>query len=358
MIKHDRLLKTFLELVKIESPSGQEDKIRDWIIKYLKKSGVTTIVDSFGNIIAKKEGMGGHCFLLNAHIDTVQPCNDIKPCVKDGIVNVEGNTILGADDKAGVAAILELISVLKETQIKHYPLEIVFSVQEEIGTIGAQKLNYSLIDAKYGVTIDGGKINEIVMGAPYITNINIEIIGKSAHSGIEPEKGINAIKAAGDGIAHVKLGRIDKETSSNIGIIKGGKIRNSIPDKVEITAEVRSHNSMKMNRQIARMRKAFENAAKKNKAQLIFNTDLVCHGYKFYKGNLLIKKINFILKKFKLQSQYILSGGGSDANAFHAHNIKVVNIGTGAKNVHTTKEEISIEDLNRIPAILLELVKL
>ncbi|MBI5416432.1 M20/M25/M40 family metallo-hydrolase [Candidatus Poribacteria bacterium] len=358
MIKQERLLKTFLDMVKIESPSGKEENIKEWIVKYLTKLGITAVCDAHGNIVAKIEGVGSKYFILNAHMDTVQPCNDIKPIVKDGIISTESETILGADDKAGIAAILELISVLKENQIKHHPLEIVFTVQEELGMIGVQKLNYSLIDARIGVTIDGGNINDIVMGAPYITNIDIAIRGKAAHSGIEPEKGINALKASSEAIAKFKLGRIDKATTANIGTIKGGSIRNSVPELVELKAEVRSHNFSKMNKYILKMKNLFEASAKKYKAHLDFNTELVSHGYKFQKSSNQIKKITQALKNQKLRPQYILSGGGSDANTFHAHNIKVVNVGTGAKNVHTTNESISVEDLTKIPNILFELIKI
>ncbi|MBI5206907.1 MAG: M20/M25/M40 family metallo-hydrolase [Candidatus Firestonebacteria bacterium] len=358
MIKPNRLLKTFLELSEIESPSGQEKKIVDWIIAYLKKLGITAVSDSFGNIIAKIEGNRGPYFILNAHIDTVQPCRNIKPCIKDGVITSGGDTVLGADDKAGVAAILEVISVLKENDIKHCSLEIIFTVQEETGTIGAQKLNYSLIDAKTGVTVDGEKTEDIILGAPYITNVDILITGKSAHSGVEPEKGISAIKVACDSIARLRLGKIDKETTANVGIIKGGEIRNSIPAKAEISAEVRSHNISKMNRYVNKMKKVFELSAKKYKAQYTFNTTITCHGYRFQKGSLLIKKAANSLRNQNLKPHYIFSGGGSDANVFHANNIKVVNIGTGARNIHTTNEEISIENLNKIPLVLLDMVKI
>ncbi len=356
-MKENHLLKTFMELVKISSPSREEEKIKEWIIKYLKKLGITAICDSFGNIIAKIEGVKCPYFILNAHLDTVQPCTDIKPCIKDNIITSDGTTILGADDKAGLAAILELIYILKTNHIKHCHLEIIFTVQEEIGTMGVQKLNYALIDAKTGITIDGGKINEIIIGAPHIFNLNINITGKAAHSGIEPEKGINAIKVAADAISKIKLGRIDKETTANVGIIKGGTVRNCIPGEVEIKAEVRSHNFAKANRQINRIKKVFEATAKKYKAQLNLNVEHICHGYKFARTSPLLKKIKNSYKIQDLQQQYILSGGGSDANVFHAHNIKVANIGTGARNVHTVNEEISIDDLNKIPEILLELVK-
>ncbi len=262
MINPDRLVNTFLDLVRIDSPSGQEAVIgRDLQVR-LTSLGLTTEIDEHGNVIGRLEGDGDQWLLLSAHMDTVGKDTGIHPVIRDGIISSDGTTILGGDDKSGVAAILETIAVIQEHHLPHPPLEVVITVGEEVGLLGAKLVDKSTLRAKQGVVMDaGGPIGHIVISAPGQDSLQITVHGVAAHAGSEPEKGINAIRVAAEAIATMPLGRIDFETTSNVGIIEGGTARNIVPDIVKITGEARSRDAKKLDKLTASIVDAFQQAA-------------------------------------------------------------------------------------------------
>ena len=249
MINPKRLVNTFLDLVKIDSPSGEEKNIAIFVSKKLTDLGGNVISDSYGNLITKFPG-NGKSFLLSSHLDTVEPGRKIIPKIYGDKVESDGTTILGGDAKAGIAIILEALQSLVEDKKSHVPLEIVFTLEEETGLLGATNLDYSQINATKGIVLDAvGGVENLILSAPGYTRIDAEITGRGAHSGFEPEKGISAIKIASVIISRLNIGRIDAETTANVGTIRGGSARNAIAETAYLEAEIRSSNVEKLREQ-------------------------------------------------------------------------------------------------------------
>lgn len=303
--------------------------------------------DKIGNIYAELEGDNKQSapILLNAHIDTVAHDGKIKPRAKKSIITSDGRTILGADNKAGVAVIMEALKEIKEKRPRHPRLQIIFTVQEETGLVGAKALDRKMIFPKIGYVLDGGRIDTIYHKAPAQINITAEVIGRAAHAGVHPEDGINAICVASEAITKMKLGRIDFETTANIGIIRGGQATNIIPEKVFLKGEARSHDRAKLNKQIAHMRQALERACKKFKARVKITTETVYCSFSVNENDPVISVAKKVLASLGKKPRVILTGGGSDANIFNKMGIKAVIIGVGARHVHTSRERIATSDL-------------
>ncbi|MBI4157697.1 M20/M25/M40 family metallo-hydrolase, partial [Candidatus Woesebacteria bacterium] len=233
-----KLTQTFIDLVRIDSPSGYEARARDFVVQRLAGLGIKSKIDKAGNVFAKVEGEG-EPVIVCAHLDTVEPGRGIKPVVSGGFIKSSGETILGADDKVAVAAIICALEEAKEQGIKTKPLELIFTVREETDG-GINEFDFGQLKAKYGVIADkASPIGTVVMSSPWIENLNIEIIGKTAHAGV-PEKGINALTLTSEAISKLKWGRLDEKTTANIGLISGGSAMNSIPEKISLIGEVRS----------------------------------------------------------------------------------------------------------------------
>ena len=252
MINESRLVQTFLDLVAIDSPSGQEQAIADDLVKRFTALGGEVVRDERHNLIARFPNGSGDWLMLSAHMDTVGTDVGIKPQIRDGIIFSDGTTILGGDDKSGVAVILEVIRSLQEEGVAHPPLEAVISVSEETGLQGARWLDKSQIRSRSGIILDGGgPLSNIVVSAPSQDTLRVTVYGRKAHAGAEPEKGINTIRVASEAIAAMPLGRIDEETTANIGVIQGGTATNIVPDEVFIRGEARSRNDEKLAKQTA-----------------------------------------------------------------------------------------------------------
>lgn len=235
----ERMITQFMEMVQINSESGEEAEFINYLLKEFQTLGAEATKDSYGNLVAKlpaKGCSGKDPILLSCHADTVKPGKNIQPVLLDGVIRSQGETILGADDKAGIA---EMLEALRIAPIRP-PVEIAISRQEEVGLLGVKNLDYSLLSAKKGFLLDNDTLDTIVIGGPSYFAIDVEIKGKAAHAGMEPEKGINAIQAASKAIAALKLGRIDFNTTANVGVINGGMIRNGVPEHVSFLAECRS----------------------------------------------------------------------------------------------------------------------
>lgn len=290
-------------------------------------------------------------------MDTVSPGQKIKPIQGKVFITSDGTTVLGADNKAGVAVILEILKVLKEKKIPHPPLRVVFTVAEEIGLIGAKALPEKVLDADFGITLDGGDIDKIIFKAPSQYNLSASVIGRAAHAGIHPEEGINAIKVASVAIAKMKLGRIDSETTANIGVIQGGKATNIIPDKVELKGEARSHSLKKLKRQVEHMEKILFRACSKYKARLKIQVEQVYRQFEIKKSERVLKLAASAVRKSGIKPVVKKTGGGSDANIFNAAGIPTVIMGVGADRVHTTSERIAVIDMVKGAGIVLDLMR-
>jgi len=362
MINQRRLIKTFKQLVKIDSLSLKEGKMVKFLQKEFDRLGLKYHQagkpkgGEVGNLIVEVPG-DEPTLLLNAHLDTVAPGEKIKLVEKKGYIRSDGKTILGADNKAGVSAILEILRVLKEKKVKHPRLQIIFTVAEEIGLRGARTLPKKILSADFGIALDGGDIDEIIYRAPSQKSITATIYGKAAHAGIHPEEGINAITVASHAISKIKLGRIDKETTANIGMIKGGKATNIIPDEVEIKGEVRSHSLRKLEKQIEHMEDILRRTCAKFGARLKLDVEKVYQSFEVKKPGKILKAAVAAVKKAGMRPLLKSTGGGSDANVFNATGIPTIIMGVGADHVHTTAERIKVKDLVRGTEVLLDLLQ-
>ena len=339
--------------------SGQEDLFSKVIRRDLKSLKIRSYQDDAGNIYADIKGKEKRAprLLLNAHLDTVKPGENIKPRIRYGIIASDGTTILGADNKAGVAVIMEVLRCLREEKIPHGDLQVIFTVQEELGLMGAKTIKRSWINADLGYVLDGGKVDTLLYKAPTQYNLTAEVIGRAAHAGVHPEDGINAIKVAAEAIAKMKMGRIDRETTANIGIIQGGHATNIVPDKVKIKGEARSHNKAKLRAQIKHMQKCLTQACIKNRAMVKIKVENMYNSFSLDEDELVIKIARKALTNIRIKPSMKLTGGGSDANIFNELGIDTLIIGVGAQKVHTTYERIAVEDLFLGARYLLEIIK-
>ncbi len=353
------LSKRFTDYVKISSPSEHEAVFAKHITKEAAKMSYKPRRDSFGNIYidVKGDDKRSGALLLNAHIDTVKHDKPIKPIIKNGIITSDKKTILGADNKAGVAVIMELLKIIKEKPFPHPPIQVIFTVQEETGLKGSKNIRRNWIKAKSGYVLDGGDIDKIYYKAPSQYNLTAYIHGRSAHAGVHPECGINAIKVASEAVAKMKLGRIDFETTANIGIIEGGNATNIVPDKVFVKGEARSHNKAKLKAQLSNMQKALKKACKKHKARLELKIEKIYDSFSMSKNDVIIVKAKSALIRIGKRPILKLTGGGSDANNFNKMGIRTAIIGAGADHVHTSNERIAVSDLNLALKYLLEIIK-
>jgi len=351
----ERLLDTFVSLVRIDSPSGEEAAVRAELQPRLHALGVETRVDPTGNLLGRVPGQG-EPLLLSAHMDTV-PGRGIQPIVKDGVVYSDGTTILGADDKSGIAVLLEVLAALQEIEADERPaLEIALSVGEEVGLLGAKGLDVDGFQATQALVLDmGGPLNAIVYAAPASDKFDAVVYGKAAHAGANPETGINAISVAAQGIAAMSLGRIDGETTANVGMIQGGTAVNVVPDRVSLRGEARSHDVTKLDAQILSMRAALETAVSVNKgARLELEIERAYTSFRLDEDAPLLKRVAAALAAMGEEPPVLqIGGGGSDANILNARGIAAVPISTGMEGVHTTAERIAVADMARCAEFVL-----
>jgi len=365
----------FISLVQIDSESKDEKRFAKKMEQELLKLGAEVKYDNankktggnVGNLIAYLPGkIDKEPLLFCCHLDTVKPGKNIKPVIKDGRIYSSGDTILGSDDKSGIAELIYAIKMLHRENILYPPIEILFTISEEIGLLGAKNLDYSLIRAKKGYALDTHKLGAVTIQAPSQNSFDIKIIGKEAHAGAEPEKGISAIRIASESISKLNWGRLDDETTSNIGTIQGGIATNIIAKETTLTGELRSHNEDTLKRETDKIINTFIDTAKEfsiNIAGKLFEPKVDYEVRKEYSA-LNVSEHNEIVqiglksaKKLGLPAKTIIGGGGSDANIIHNNGIDMVILGTGMRNVHTVEENIPIDDLIMGTKWIIEIIK-
>lgn len=367
MVNEKRLVESFMELVRIDSISREERDLADFLIEKLEDLGLEVIVDqagekvksNCGNIIARFKGNIKEVtpIMFSAHMDTVVPGKNIEPVCEGDKILSSGKTILGADDKAAIAALLEALHIIKEKNISHGDIEIVFTICEEMGLHGAKNLDISDLNAQMAFVLDsGGQVGEIISAAPSQNSLKIIIHGKSAHAGSNPEEGINAIQVAGFALSRMKLGRIDEETTTNIGIISGGKATNIIPDEVILEGEVRSRNEEKLEKYTKILKQVVEDTAQefKAKAEVIINREFYC--YNLSTDDRVVKIAIKAAKDMGLEPQLHPSGGGSDANVFNKKGFPAVDLAIGMEKVHTVDEYILVKNLKNTVEYVLSII--
>jgi tripeptide aminopeptidase len=368
MVNPKRMVGEFLELVRIDSVSGKERQIADLLKEKLAALGLDVTEDGAGrqvgsdtgNIIGRLPGSGsGPVLLLCAHMDTVEPGRGVIPRIEGGVIRSSGDTVLGADDKAGIVTILEVLRIIREQSLSHSGLEVVFTIWEEGGLFGAKNLDYELLSARIGFVLDSdGTPGTIITRAPSQDKIGAAIKGRAAHAGINPEDGINAIQVAAHAIAQMKLGRIDEETTCNIGIITGGKATNIIPDSATLEGETRSLDTRKRETLTSKISEAIREAGAKFGAGVNIVTETQYQDFHLDKESPPVQLAWEAALKLGLTPKLEKTGGGSDANIFNSRGIATAVLGIGMKKVHTTEEYIALDDLSGNAVYLLEIVKL
>jgi tripeptide aminopeptidase len=375
MIDRNRLAETFKFLVQIDSVSKEEGVIANEIKKKLESMGAETFVDNAGdkiggnsgNLIAKFKGnTQAPPLLLNAHMDTVEPGRGVTAVLENGTFTSDGTTILGADDKSAIAILLETLNILKENDLQYGPLELVFTVCEEIGLQGAKHLDLSAITATYGFALDATDTEGIVTRAPSANHLEFTIHGKDAHAGAAPEKGINAISLASKAIAKLELGRIDQETTCNIGIIEGGIATNIVPNLVKVKGEARSHDEEKLNKItneiVFSFNEVIENYKKMNPddelPRVEINIEKDFPRTHIPEDHPVIKLATLAAKNLGRKMKTKTTGGGADANIFFEKGIFTGVLGTGMRDMHTVRESVKLDDMVRTAELLLEIIRL
>jgi tripeptide aminopeptidase len=357
MVKEDRVLFTFLELVQTNHRSGEEQTLAQRAVTRLRSVGLKATIDKTGNVIAFLPGQG-EPLLLNAHLDSVDPCVGVVPVVEGGTIRSDGRTVLGADDLSGVTAILEALQVVAEGKIAHRPVEVVLTVEEETGLTGSKNLNYGDLRARMGIALDAsGPFGAIIVAAPSHNMISAVVLGKAAHAGVAPETGISAIRVAAEGIAKMPLGRIDAETTGNIGIIRGGTATNIVPDRVELEGEARSRDERKLRQQTLAMTEALEQAARQHGTEAKVRVERAYNGFTLTEDDEIVRLAKDAIAAVGVEPRLEASGGGSDINIFNAHGVACTNLSTGMMHAHTTEEWISIADLVNCARAVFELIR-
>lgn len=367
MINEKRVLDRFLKYVQIDSPTKDEREFADFLKGEMESIGLEVIMDdagekvgsNSGNLIGRLKGnTEGESILFSAHMDTVSPGRGIKPVIKDGVVYSDGTTVLGGDDKAGIAAIMEALEIIKEKDIPHGDIEIAFNIYEEGGLHGSKNLDYSKINSKLGFVLDSGaEPGHIIVQGPAQNKIDAKFIGKKAHAGVAPENGISAIQIASEAISNMKLLRIDEETTANIGSINGGEATNIVTEIVEFKAEARSLKDEKLQAQTDHMVKCCKDAAEKFGGKVELEVINAYGAFKVEEDEQIVKMVIKACDNLNMKSVITTSGGGSDTNIFNQNGIKAINLGIGERKPHTLEEHIYIKDIENAARLALEIIK-
>lgn len=345
MVDQERLVNSLCELVRIDSPSDLEEDISKHLEERLRNLNFQVERDAHGNVIASEPGE--EPLLLSAHMDTVEPGRGIKPQVRGDRIESDGTTILGADCKAGVAAILEALESAAHEGRARRPVQVVFTRGEEIGLVGASNLDYSMIRAKESVVFDGnGPVNRITGSSPTYVSFDVSVKGRAAHAGVEPEKGLSAIRIATDIISELPQGRLDEETTFNVGLISGGSVRNAVPATVTFNGEFRSRNTetvdllrMQLLTTLQQARQRYQEAIIQEDLEVMFQM------YELDPNDPIVRLVTRVMREMRLDADIQPSGGGTDANAMRLNGIDCVVVGMSTNEMHTVNEYVLIPDL-------------
>lgn len=366
MINNQRLLNTFLDYVRIDSESRHEKNLAQRVISDLEAIGCEVYVDNTkdktgsntGNVYATLSGTApGEPIILCAHMDTVVPGVGVEPVVEDGVIRSKGDTVLGSDDKSGVAAIVEAMHAVVEHNLPHPTVQAVFTVCEEIGLLGSKYLEYDKLAGKQAIALDTGTPGGIVTSGPGQYKLEATVIGRKAHAGVAPEQGVSAIQVLCEAVANMKLLRIDEETTANIGAIRAEYPTNIVAERAALSAECRSRDAAKLEGQAEHMEACLREACEKYGATLELERTKVYDAYCHREDAPLVRQVSRAMSAVGLNPILKPGGGGSDANNMCQNGIQAVVVGTGMSKVHTTDEQIAVADLESTARMVLELIK-
>lgn len=377
MINAARLKALLLELVQIDSLSKRERQVALRLQREMEGLGASVHFDDagekvdgdIGNLIAYVAGSMPDALplLLCAHMDTVVPGEGVRPIVDGDIIRTDGSTVLGGDDKSGVAIICEVLRTLKERQLPHGDIDVVFTICEEFGLLGAKHLDVGRLRARTGIVLDSDAVGFLFTRAPAANVMEFTVLGQEAHAGMAPERGISAIQVAAEAIANMRLGRIDDETTANLGLISGGMAINIVPNRVVIRGEARSHDEAKLQAQTAHMQGCFARAAARH-AVWLDGTRVVARvesniQRQYDRMNVsdsapIVRLVLAAGERLGLSVRTTAMGGGCDANILNQKGLEVANLGTGMRDIHTVKEWLDVKDMAQSARIVLEIVRL
>lgn len=351
------MIDQFMEMVRIDSESGNEARFLEYLLAKVQAMGGTAALDDYGNLIASFEPLGcegAEPILLSCHADTVKPGKGIEPVLADGVICSKGDTILGADDKAGIAEVLEALRVAPVRP----PVEFAVSRQEEVGLLGVKAMDLDRITARRGFLMDNDTLDTIIIGGPTYFAIDVEVGGRAAHAGMEPEKGINAIQAAAKAIAALPLGRIDHETTANVGVISGGIIRNGVPDTCSFLAECRSADHSKAVRLAEQIRSTLQTEVEQMGATCTIVVNQMCQAVQIPVDAWPVRIAKKALASVGIDASATFMTGFTDASIYNNRGIEMAVIGIGAQNEHSTNECIAVADMEKAVAALVEIFRL
>lgn len=376
LINRERLATTFTTLCEISSPSKKEKPVADYLKVLFADLGADEIIEDgsrsvtgsdSGNLIIRFNGNGqGEGVFFSCHMDTVEPGNNVKVARTGDIFTSRGDTILGSDDKSGIAGIIELLTIIKEGNLSHCLIEVVLTTCEEIGLLGAKTIDHKQISAPYGYALDSSGIDTVITGAPAANKFKIRVHGAAAHAGLNPELGINAIQIAAGAIAGLRLGRIDEETTANIGLVEGGVATNIVPELATIRGEVRSHSQEKLDLHTRQIEEAFTQAVKDwqnpsgasdQRPTVEIDIEAEYPAMKLGTDTPVLQRLRRAEEKSGKELNFIVAGGGSDANIFNGYGIPTAIIATGMDKVHTTDEQIDLANLVKLTELLIGIVE-
>jgi tripeptide aminopeptidase len=357
----------FTELAALPSPPGDERVVADRVTAYLRDLGLavdeddagTRIGSNAGNLYARiaPTGEGGTPLFFCAHLDTVPPEGEIEPVIEDGVIRNTAGTILGADNKAAVAAMLEATRRVLSENLPHGGIELLFTPKEETGLHGAAAFDQEQLEARIGYVYDqAAPIGEVILGAPFAHSMEVRFHGRAAHSGMYPEEGRSAIAAAAKAIADLKLGRIDEDSTANVGLISGGTAGNIVPEWCSFLAEARSHDQQKLADLVREMLEAVTFAAGLEDCQVETEVHKSYSGYRFKRDDFVVRLACSALEQAGYEPSFKLSGGAADANVFNERGLACVNLANGMAEIHTPDEHIAVTDLERMVDVTLALV--
>jgi tripeptide aminopeptidase len=352
-----RMIDQFMEMVRIDSESGEEARMMAYLLGAILNAGGNAELDAYGNLIGRFPALGCSgkpAILLSCHADTVKPGKGIRPVLEGGFVRSQGDTILGADDKAGIAEVLEAMRL----STVRPPIEIAVSRQEEVGLLGVKNLDFSKLTAKRGFLMDNDTLDTIVIGGPSYFAIDVDVTGKAAHAGMEPEKGINAIHAAARAIAALKVGRLDHETTANVGIIEGGIIRNGVPAKCSFKAECRSADHAKAQVLADEMTAIIRREVEAAGAKATIAVDNMCRAVRIPEASWTVDVAKRGLKTVGIDAKCVFITGFTDASIYNNKGIEIAVVGIGAQNEHSTDERIAIADMEKAVKALIEMLRI
>ncbi len=370
-VNKERLAEEFVRLCEISSPSKEERPVADYLKKRFTELGAAYVFEddsgaatgsNSGNLIFRFTGTSASVpIFFGCHMDTVRPGHGVAVSRTGDIFTSRGETILGSDDKSGIAPLVELIRLLKESGTRHRTIELVFTTCEEIGLRGARALDPGLLQASYGYALDSTGIDKVIIGAPAANRITVKVNGTAAHAGINPEGGVSAFLVAAQALVKLKLGRIDEESTANVGIIRGGVATNIVPEHLMLKGEIRSHSTEKLNRYTDEFKTVFLDTISSwpvtddpgyKPPTVDLRVESEYPAMRLMEDDTVVETVRQAGRALGREQSFIIAGGGSDANIFNGYGLPTAILATGMTDVHTTDEWVDLNDMVKLTELL------